>query len=108
MLFHGLLKFVLVHAFIGIEIVGSGIGTDFKFLEELGFDLLSEKLAVVFGVLKIDSTDELLTLHLTHFLLFVFLLYANGIFFLFIVPYCSFSLKQSQLINSMSYSRKYL
>ena len=73
MLFHGFLKFVLVHASIGIGIVGGGIETDLKFLEELRFDLLSENLAVVFGVLEIDSTDELLTLHLTHFLLFVFL-----------------------------------
>jgi hypothetical protein len=81
MLFHSFLKLVFVHASKCIDVVCCRIGTDFKFLEELRFDLLSENLAMMFNVLEIDSTDELLALHLTHFLLFIFLLYRNRIFF---------------------------
>ena len=60
MLFHGFLEFVLVHTSICIGVVGSGIGTDFELVEEFRFDLLSEELAVVFGGLEIDTTDEFL------------------------------------------------
>jgi hypothetical protein len=60
MLFHCFLEFVLVHTSICIGVVGCGIRTDFELMEEFGFDLLSEDLAVVFGVLEIDTTDEFL------------------------------------------------
>jgi hypothetical protein len=60
MLFHGFLEFVFVHASICIGVVGRGIGTDFELVEEFGFDLLSEDLAVVFGVFEIDTADEFL------------------------------------------------
>ena len=60
MLFHGFLELVFIHASICIGVVGSGIGTDFELVEEFGFDLLSEDLAVVFGGFEIDTTDEFL------------------------------------------------
>jgi hypothetical protein len=60
MLFHGFFELILVHASISVDVVGGGIGTDFELVEEFGFDLLSEDLAVVFGVLEIDATDEFL------------------------------------------------
>lgn len=91
MLFHGLLEFILVHASIGIDVVGCGIGTDFEFLEKLGFYLLSEDLAVVFGGLEIDAADKLLALHLTHFFFLYFIIYGSNYFSISWTD-CSFSL----------------
>ena len=75
MLFHGLFQFVFVHASECISVIGGRMGTDLELLEKFGFNLLSEDLTMVFGVLEVDTTDEFLTLHLTHFLPFFILLY---------------------------------
>ncbi len=70
-MFHGFFELILVQASISVDVVGGGIGTDFELAEKFGFDLLSEDLAVVFGVLEIDASDASLACHFTHFLLFL-------------------------------------
>ncbi len=71
-LFHGFFELILVHASIGVGIVGGWVVIDFQLMDELWPDLLPEELAVVFGVFEIDSADEFLSLHVAHFFYFLY------------------------------------